>query len=60
MITFPKEMRRTRIAKHPESRGRGYPPETGPHSPEPWPPEPDLPKPKPSLGSLFELLSLYK
>ena len=60
MTTFPKALRLTMAAKHPENRVRGYHAGTGPHAREAWPPEPDLPKPKTSLGSLFELLCLYK
>ncbi|MBD0254849.1 MAG: hypothetical protein ICV83_03945 [Cytophagales bacterium] len=60
MTTFPKVLRFTRTANHPENRGRCYYPETGPHSREPWPPEPNPPEPKASLGRFFELLSLYK
>jgi hypothetical protein len=60
MTTLPKELRFTRTAKPPENQVRCYHPETGPPSFGPWPPEPNPPKPKPSLGHLFELLSLYK
>jgi hypothetical protein len=60
MTTFLKELRLTLTAKHPENRVRSYHADTNPHSFEAWPPEPDPPKPKASLGHLFELLSLYK
>ncbi len=60
MTTFPKELRLTLTATPPENRVRGYRAETGPQSFEAWPPEPNPPKPKASLGHLFELLSLYK
>jgi hypothetical protein len=60
MTTLLKEPRLPRTAQHPESQVRGCLPDTGPHSCEPWPPEPDPPKPKATLGRLFELLSLYK
>ena len=60
MTTFLKELRLTLAAKHPENRVRGYHAETSPHAREAWPPEPGPPKPKASLGSLFELLCLYK
>ncbi len=60
MTTLLKEPRLPRTAKPPENWVRGYFPETGLHSSQPWPPEPDPPKPKASLGRLFELLCLYK
>ena len=60
MTTLWKEPRLPRTATRPESLVRGYLPDTGPQSSEPWPPEPDPPKPKATLGRLFELLSLYK
>ncbi len=60
MTTFPKALRLTLTAKPPENRVRPYHAETNPPSFEAWPPEPNPPKPKPTLGRLFELLSLYK